>query len=157
MKTYAMETNLIIAAIIIILCSGCATVTKGTTQDYQIETEPSGASVTLSTGETCTTPCTIVKKRKAEFNVSIKKESFHPYEMMISHRISGTGAVGFAGNALIGGVIGAGVDVLSGAALELAPNPLKVKLVPSHEKYPTVGIVCYSCEEQNPPGLLVFG
>tara|TARA_Y100000385_G_scaffold227349_1_gene238218 strand:+ start:390 stop:518 length:129 start_codon:yes stop_codon:yes gene_type:complete len=33
-----------------------------------------------------------------------------------------------AGNVLIGGVIGAGVDSVTGAAKELSPNPLKIEL-----------------------------
>jgi hypothetical protein len=33
-----------------------------------------------------------------------------------------------AGNVLLGGIIGAGVDVATGAMLDLVPNPLVVKL-----------------------------
>lgn len=43
--------------------------------------------------------------------------------------ISGAGAAGMAGNVLIGGVIGAGVDAGTGATKDLRPNPLSVQLV----------------------------
>ncbi len=33
-----------------------------------------------------------------------------------------------AGNVLVGGIIGAGVDASSGAVLELVPNPVEVQL-----------------------------
>jgi hypothetical protein len=33
-----------------------------------------------------------------------------------------------AGNVILGGLIGAGVDVATGAMMELKPNPLTVKL-----------------------------
>lgn len=35
-----------------------------------------------------------------------------------------------AGNVLIGGIIGAGVDLASGAMNDLTPNPLVVRLEP---------------------------
>ena len=39
-----------------------------------------------------------------------------------------------AGNVLLGGVIGAGIDVASGAMLNLVPNPLVVTLEPMADK-----------------------
>ena len=39
--------------------SGCATVTRGTTEQVQITSEPSGADVRTSMGPTCVTPCTL--------------------------------------------------------------------------------------------------
>ncbi|WP_210247459.1 hypothetical protein [Neoaquamicrobium microcysteis] len=44
--------------------------------------------------------------------------------------MSGGGAAGLAGNILIGGVIGAGVDVATGATLDHHPNPANIYLVP---------------------------
>lgn len=41
----------------------------------------------------------------------------------------GEEATGIAGNVLVGGLIGAGVDVASGAMLDLTPNPIVVKMV----------------------------
>ena len=38
------------------------------------------------------------------------------------------GGAGLAGNVLLGGVIGLGVDAATGAAFDLVPNPLKVTL-----------------------------
>ena len=45
-------------------------------------------------------------------------------------QISGGGAAGMAGNVLLGGIIGAGVDAATGATKDLKPNPIDVKLVP---------------------------
>ena len=45
------------------------------------------------------------------------------------HRFyGGAGGAAMAGNVLIGGVIGAGVDSVTGAAKVLSPNPLKIEL-----------------------------
>ena len=44
--------------------------------------------------------------------------------------MSGDGRTGLVGNILLGGPIGAVVDVESGATQDLFPNPIKVDLIP---------------------------
>ncbi|CCV09805.1 conserved hypothetical protein [Mesorhizobium sp. STM 4661] len=44
--------------------------------------------------------------------------------------MSGNGAVGLAGNILVGGLIGVGVDAVTGATLDHFPNPAVITLVP---------------------------
>ena len=46
----------------------------------------------------------------------------------VGHHVAGAGGAGFLGNAIVGGIIGAGVDISSGAMLDFAPNPLDVTL-----------------------------
>ncbi len=41
-----------------------------------------------------------------------------------------------AGNVLVGGLIGAGVDAISGATKDLKPNPVNVRLVPIGSRFP---------------------
>jgi hypothetical protein len=43
-------------------------------------------------------------------------------------QISGMGGVAIAGNALVGGIIGVGVDAASGATKDLTPNPVDISL-----------------------------
>jgi len=121
-----------------LLCSGCATITRGTTQAWSVQTEPAGASVRLSTGETCITPCTMTKRRKDEFQVTIDKDGYQQVTTRILSSVAGAGAAGMAGNVLFGGIIGVGVDATSGATKDLVPNPLVVKLVPGHTDTPIV-------------------
>ena len=45
-------------------------------------------------------------------------------------KVAGSGGAAMAGNVLVGGLIGAGVDASSGAMLDLVPNPMKVTLEP---------------------------
>jgi hypothetical protein len=111
-------------------CGGCATVVRGTTDQVQILSEPAGANVRTSMGQTCVTPCTLQFNRKDEFTVTASKPGYHSAEMPVSTRIAGGGAAGFAGNVLIGGVIGMGVDAASGATLEHYPNPVMLNMVP---------------------------
>ncbi len=128
-----IRTKILIAAVCAgaVLASGCATVTRGTSQPWTVQTEPVGADVRLSTGETCKTPCTLKKKRKQPFTVELALDGYQPVTTDVVSGISKGGAWGMAGNALIGGVIGLGIDAGTGAAKDLTPNPLIVKLAPA--------------------------
>jgi len=119
-------------ALLLVLPSGCATLTRGTTEAYQVISDPAGADVTLSSGETCITPCTLEKKRGETFAVKIEKDGYQPYEIKVNSENCEIGQVALAGNLLlIGTVIWASIDTLSGATQELTPNPCQVKLVPT--------------------------
>ena len=54
MKRYLAICGL---AAVSMLLPACATVTRGTSQKYAIESTPAQADVALSTGQTCVTPC----------------------------------------------------------------------------------------------------
>lgn len=114
-----------------ILASGCATITRGTTDQVLFSSTPDGATVLLTTGQTCETPCKLKVSRKTAFTADFKKEGFKPASVKVKTRISGRGAAGAAGNILIGGVIGIAADAASGATLDHYPNPVVVTLEPS--------------------------
>jgi hypothetical protein len=81
----------------------------------------------------CVTPCVIVAKRSADITVTVSKEGkegFEPQIIPLTRDISGSGGAGFAGNILLGGVIGMGVDAATGAATDHKPNPVIVTLQP---------------------------
>ena len=109
---------------------GCATITRGNSEALVVETTPIGAEVRLSSGEVCKTPCTLKKKRKENFVVFINREGFEPVEVNVISETAGAGAAGMAGNVLIGGIIGVGVDAATGATKKLTPNPIRVTLNP---------------------------
>jgi hypothetical protein len=118
--------------LVLALPSGCATLTRGTTEAYQVISDPAGANVTLSSGETCTTPCTLEKKRGDTFAIKIEKEGYLPYETTVNSENCEVGQMALAGNLLlIGTVVWASIDALNGATQELTPNPCQVKLVPN--------------------------
>jgi hypothetical protein len=119
----------LIAALAISFFSGCATITRGTKDTLVIESDPPGAKVTLSTGATGTTPTAFKLPRKHDLTVQIEKPGYEPLTIQVKSQISGAGGVGMAGNVLIGGLIGAGVDVGTGAMDDLRPNPIKVTLL----------------------------
>ena len=125
MKTW----QAVMAFLLVHAISGCATITRGTTDVLVIESEPSGATVTTSTGLSGKTPTSFKVSRKGGFVVKIEKEGYEPVEVQVNSKVAGSGAAGMAGNIILGGLIGAAVDAGTGATLDLMPNPIKVKLV----------------------------
>ncbi len=108
----------------------CATITRGTTTEFTVTSTPPGAAVKTSTGFTCpSTPCSFKMPRKEAFVVTVTKDGFKPSETPVKSSLAANGTAGFLGNALVGGVIGAGVDISSGAMMDLNPNPLHIDLV----------------------------
>jgi hypothetical protein len=124
------------ATAFLFLLSSCATVTRGTKEALVIESQPSGAKVTITSNKdgslrVCETPCSVVLPRKHSVRVKIEKEGYRTVETTVVSTVCGEGAAGLAGNVLVGGIIGAGVDVATGATKCFKPNPLKVTLEPT--------------------------
>ena len=91
---------------------------------------PAGAHVQLSTGETCVTPCTLELPRAVSFQARLSLSRYATQVISVASRQAIGGAVGFLGNGMVGGLVGAGVDLDSGAMKSLSPNPLVVRLIP---------------------------
>lgn len=121
---------------IVALCAalgGCASATRGITENISISSTPAGAQATVSgldVPTACVTPCAIVAKRNADITVSVAKPGFQPQVVPLTKEVAGAGAAGFAGNVLVGGLVGMGVDAATGAALDHKPNPVIVTLRP---------------------------
>lgn len=113
-----------------LMLPACATVTRGTSQKFNIETTPTAAEVSLSTGQQCISPCKLKLKRKPGFTATVKKEGYQTQTLTVDSKLGGGGAVAGAGNILLGGVIGGIVDGTNGSMNNLTPNPLQVTLVP---------------------------
>lgn len=119
---------------------GCASVTRGTTENISISSTPAGAEATvtgLDNPTSCVTPCAVVAKRNADISVTFAKEGFQPETVQLTKEVPGTGAAGFAGNVLVGGLVGMGVDAATGAAQDHKPNPVIVTLKPVRSMAPS--------------------
>ncbi|WP_309090782.1 PEGA domain-containing protein [Phenylobacterium sp.] len=107
----------------------CATVTRGSSTAWEINSDPQGAKVETSNGHQCpATPCSIKMKRKSEFTATVTKPGYKPATVTVTNKVAGAGGAAMAGNVLVGGIIGGGVDIATGAMLDLTPNPAMVKL-----------------------------
>lgn len=111
------------------MVSACASITQGTRDALLLRTDPEGASAMTSNGYSCAeTPCAIEVPKKQGFTVTFEKDGCEPKSVNVITRMSKSGGAAVAGNVLVGGIIGLGVDTATGAAKELVPNPVEAKL-----------------------------
>lgn len=103
----------------LMLISGCATMIRGTEDTLQVSSDPSGANVELSGGQSGTTPCSFVLKRNQSCIVKISKEGYHTEAVTVYPTLAGSGVI-------LGGLI----DYGTGAVYNLTPNPVNVLLKP---------------------------
>lgn len=101
-----------------IALSGCATIIRGTEQQVSINTNPTGANVQFSNGQSCVAPCQIKVKRDQSLQITISKEGCHQQTATMIPSLAGAGV-------MLGGFI----DYGTGAVYDLQPNPLTVSLV----------------------------
>lgn len=119
------------------LSCSCATVVRGTKDTAEFESRPSGAKVTVEATSDdklgpfdCVTPCSLELKRKRTWAVDFTLEGYKPASGLLKPKVTGGGVAAGAGNALLGGIIGIGIDAGTGANLDLRPNPMIAELEP---------------------------
>lgn len=109
---------------------GCATITTGTTQPVNVDSEPQQAECTLTregvTLGTVTTPAPLAIKRHAStIHVVCRKAGYEEGRVVMNSRFE----TASAGNFLVGGIIGVMVDASSGANSRYESNVM-VRLTP---------------------------
>ena len=120
------KLSVIMAAAAAVSLAGCATVMNGTHTPYTTDSQPAGALVKFSNGESCTTPCKLEFRRKDDIRADITMPGYKPTYILIQSKLGGASF----GNILLGGGVGAIVDGSNGSSNRLYPNPLIVKLAP---------------------------
>jgi len=123
-KNLSKLLYLVILVIIIIFSQGCATIIHGPSQSIAVSSNPTKAKVQVDGGNTYTTPTRIKLARKQDHILIFSKEGYQQKEVTIMHVISGA----VAGNIIAGGLIGWGVDALTGAQYRLVPETVHVEL-----------------------------
>ena len=127
-------TLVVIALISFLSITNCASITKGSTQIITIETPNCiGASCKITNNEgtyyVSRTPATIVVNRdNSQLQINC---SYGDKEVRMSDESSVEGMA--FGNILIGGIIGGGVDMVTGAAYEY-PQIISHPLICDEEK-----------------------
>jgi hypothetical protein len=114
------------------LLSGCATIIRGTSEKFTVDSIPQGADVQISTGQSGVTPFSVKVPRSQTLQVSVSKPGYKTQQLTVPAEVSSGGAVATAANLFafrdLGGLIGAAVDASDGSAMEHKPNPLVVQL-----------------------------
>ena len=65
---------------LLIITIGCASITRGSKDTLVVNSDPSGAKVSLSIGLSGKTPCAFKVSRKGGFVVKIEKEGYETIE-----------------------------------------------------------------------------
>src|SRR5438128_10235072 len=84
--------------------TACATVTRGAHDKLSVLSDPSGANVTLSSGEEGITPTKFVKSRRDNFTVTISEPGYIPQSLQVKSKVSATAGRAMAGNLVVGRV-----------------------------------------------------
>ncbi len=116
------------------MLGGCASVTRGWNEEIAIASKPSGALAEVRGAEgskKCVTPRVVQVRRQDDLSVRFTLAGHQSQVVKLNKEIAAGGAVGFAGNILIGGAVGMVVDGVSGATLDHKPNPVTVVLRPA--------------------------
>jgi hypothetical protein len=115
-----------------LLCfgTGCATL-RGDTQKMRIESEPSGAQLTVD-GKNYTTPADVALKRKEAHRITVTKEGYRPITFNLESTWDGASMTDLA---LPGGSALLGLSVVSGSDRQF--NQLgKIRLEKTSEANP---------------------
>src|SRR5271167_4004886 len=104
--------------------SACATIIHGTRQEVGILSSPTGAEVWVDNIKMGETPVVAKLRRKDTHTVKLILPGYQPYETTITRSVSGW----VWGNIAIGGLIGLGVDAVSGGMYKLSPEQVSGNL-----------------------------
>ena len=107
--------------------TGCASIVSGKSQDVSIRSNPPGAAVEIDGMSMGKTPFTTELRRKKRHQIKVIKEGY-----LEESRVTKKGFNWwFAGNVLIGGIIGIIIDFATGAVYNVDPDEINVSLVQS--------------------------
>lgn len=118
--------SLILAFAIVIICltASCATIIHGSRQEVGITSNPASAKVTVDGQLMGKTPLITKLTRKESHIVKVEMEGYLPYETQFTRKVD----VWIAGNIIFGGLIGLGVDALTGSMYKLTPDQVYAEL-----------------------------
>ncbi|MDC1068893.1 hypothetical protein OAQ99_07020 [Candidatus Kapabacteria bacterium] len=133
--------KVILTLIAIISLSSCATIVHGDSEDINIITEPSGASFDVielnkynQTKILSGVTPTIIDLESAfdvlegaKYKIIIKKNGFKTAEILINSDVSNWFLIGN----LLNGVVGWGIDAVTGAMYHLEPDKIHISLIPN--------------------------
>ena len=109
----------------VFLVTGCATVINGTKQKVSIASQPPGATVVVDHVPEGKTPLRVKLKRKQTHLVRLERDGYKPYEVMLGRDTSDW----VWGNIFVCcGLIGMGVDAMTGAFYTLEPGEIYMQM-----------------------------
>jgi hypothetical protein len=120
----------------LVLLTGCATILQSGPDCVPVRSEPEGARVYLDGMPVGTTPMMVSINRKDEGVIEVKKDGYEPVVVDRDKVLAGW----FLGNLLIGGVIGAGIDLITSNQGKYSETPVFAQLHPAGASAPLVRV-----------------
>jgi len=115
---------ILVSALVLITASGCSTIVNGKVQTVAINSNVSGAKVTVNGVQVGETPFTGSLVRSNKTVVTVSKDGYESKTVTLDTAIEPI----FWGNIIIGGVIGSTTDAATGSMYKYAPGTLEVDL-----------------------------
>ena len=100
--------------------AACGTIMHGTSQDIGISSSPTNAQVTVDSQPAGQTPYVAKLSRKKNHIISLNVPGYERADLTVTRGTSGW----VWGNLVFGGLIGLGVDAVSGGLYKLTPDQL---------------------------------
>ena len=123
-----MKHRAVAVSLMAVLTINCGSIIHQTTQQVRLNSEPSGAAVTVACGDVSNdpklvTPAVVTLHRKPSYcGIKLNKEGYAEKELKFGRQMSGW----YLGNILFGGIIGLIVDAANGAMWERT-TPMNAK------------------------------
>ena len=118
----------------LLLISACATVINGNKQKVSIASSPPNATVIVDQVPQGNTPLVVNLKRKQTHLVRIERVGYKPYETLLNRDTSDW----VWGNIIVCcGLIGMGVDAMTGGFYDLEPGEIYMTLEKTDDRTPS--------------------
>lgn len=114
----------VVALGVVVVLGGCATILGGSSQTITVNSNVSGAQVTLNGASLGVTPLTASIKRGQTGVLSVQSAGYQPYQIALNKKITTL----FWVNIFTGGVFGSTTDAATGAMYEYEPSTFMVML-----------------------------
>ena len=96
----------------------------GPNQEVGLASSPTGATVKIGNQQVGTTPLAYKMERKGSHIISFELEGYQPYQTTITSKLSGW----VWGNIVLGGLIGLGIDAITGSLYKLSPEQIHAQM-----------------------------
>jgi hypothetical protein len=120
MRTLRASFSILLLGLAVIV-SGCGTIINGSSQQVSIASTPSGADVIIDGADVGETPITQKLSRKDQHTIELRLDGYESESIIVNRGVSGW----VVGNIVLGGLIGLGVDAITGGMYKLDPTDIQ--------------------------------
>ena len=107
-------------ALVLLYCTGCATIISGSRQTVEIMSIPSSAKVFINGVDWGNTPMERSLLRSNEYHLKFQLDGYKTYETKLVRAFNAW----YIGNVIFGGIIGLLIDPATGAIYKLKPEKI---------------------------------